>query len=79
MLYKEKNVKAPKVKRRGRKRKGKEKRKKEKRRKLHSYHERKKNKKESFYTLLRISGSTDTNTDHEYDIWIQKKMTNLEN
>lgn len=51
--------------------KGKEK-KKEKRRELYSYHERK-NKKESFYTLLRISGSTDTNTDHEYDIWIQKK------
>lgn len=70
MLYKEKNVKTPKVKRRGRKRKGKEKK---KRRELYSYHERKKNKKKSFYTLLRISGSTDTNTDHGYDtIWIQK-------
>lgn len=70
MLYKEKNVKTPKVKRRGRKRKGKEK-KKEKRR---EYHERKKNKKGSFYTLLRISGSTDTNMDHGNDtIWVQKK------
>lgn len=70
MLYKEKNVKTPKVKRRGRKRKGKEKK---KRRELYSYHERKKNKKKSFYTLLRISGSTETNTDHGYDtIWIQK-------
>ena len=70
MLYKEKNVKTPKVKRRGRKRKGKEKKKGE----LYSYHERKKNKKESFYTLLRISGSTDTNMDHGNDtIWIQKK------
>ena len=54
--------------------KGKEKKKKrKKRRELYSYHERKKNKKKSFYTLLRISGSTDTNTDHGYDtIWIQK-------